>query len=110
MFNAPRRPNGQSLSSSAFISSSTGGAGGGGSSYADPLAQSTPNVGYGEVDPWSAAPSPARSGTPRRESQEVVQVGGSEGGAVAGGREGLNAFFSECSDPLLASLRIGLDG
>lgn len=90
MFNAPRRPNGQSLSSSAFISSSTGGAG------SDPLAQSTPNPSYGEVDPWSAVPSPARSGTPRRESQEVIRAGG-DGvvAAVAGGREGLNAFFSE---------------
>lgn len=98
MFNAPRRPNGQSLSSSAFISSSTGNGGGGGvgggSSYIDPLAQSTPNPSYGEVDPWSAVPSPARSGTPRRESQEAVRVGGGDG-VVAGGREGLNAFFSE---------------
>lgn len=89
MFNAPRRPNGQSLSSSAFISSSTG------SAYADPLAQSTPNASYGEVDPWSAAPSPARSGTPRRESQEAVPAEGGGGASVAGGREGLNAFFSE---------------
>lgn len=89
MFNAPRRPNGQSLSSSAFISSSSGGSG-----YADPLAQSTPNPSYGEVDPWSAVPSPARSGTPRRESQDAVPADSSGGVVVSGGREGLNAFFS----------------
>jgi hypothetical protein len=56
----------------------------------DPLAQSTPNPSYGEVDPWSAVPSPARSGTPRRESQEVINTGS----VLQGGREGLNAFFS----------------
>jgi hypothetical protein len=56
----------------------------------DPLAQSTPNPSYGEVDPWSAVPSPARSGTPMRESQEVVNTGS----VLGGGREGLNAFFS----------------
>lgn len=91
MFNAPRRPNGQTLSSSAFISSSTG------SSYPDPLAQSTPNPSYGEVDPWSAVPSPARSGTPRRESQEIVPAESTA--VVSGGREGLNAFFSTSRPP-----------
>jgi len=84
MFNAPRRPAGNHLSSSAFISPSSG------SNYMDPLAQSTPNPSYGEVDPWSTVPSPAPSGTPRRESQEVVNTGS----VLGGGREGLNAFFS----------------
>jgi sorting nexin-8 len=87
MFNAPRRPTGQHLSSSAFISSASG------SNYIDPLAQSTPNPSYGEVDPWSAVPSPARSATPRTESQEVVSTGSLLNGGS--GREGLNAFFSE---------------
>lgn len=101
MFNAPRRPNGQSLSSSAFISSSVGG-----SSYADPLAQSTPNVNanasYGEVDPWSAVPSPARSGTPRGVDTQDIVVPSTEPAAAAvmaaaapGSRDGLNAFFSK---------------
>ena len=84
MFNAPRRPTGNHLSSSAYIAPSSG------SNYMDPLAQSTPNPSYGEVDPWSAVPSPAPSGTPRRESQEVVNTGS----VLVGGREGLNAFFS----------------
>jgi sorting nexin-8 len=89
MFNAPRRGT-QQLSSSAFISSSSG------SSYPDPLAQSTPNVGYGEVDPWSAVPSPARIATPRTESQEVVTTApANTAGATGAGRAGLNAFFSE---------------
>jgi hypothetical protein len=94
MFNAPRRPTGQHLSSSAFISSSSG------SNYMDPLAQSTPNPSYGEVDPWSAVPSPVPSGTPRRESQEVVGTGS----VLSGGREGLNAFFSESDE-----LRCGVE-
>jgi hypothetical protein len=85
MFNAPRRGTAQHLSSSAFISSSSG------SGYADPLAQSTPNVSYGEVDPWSAAPSPARTATPRADSEEVIAPAPS---GMVQGRAGLNAFFS----------------
>ncbi|RSH95368.1 Sorting nexin mvp1 [Saitozyma podzolica] len=72
MFNAPRRMGGATLAQSAFLNSSAGG-----NTYTDPLASSTPNpASFGDVDPWSAAPSPARSGTPRRDSldEESVQA------------------------------------
>lgn len=89
---------GSNLASSAFIAPSSNIA----ASF-DPLASSTPNPGtYGEVDPWSAVPSPSRSGTPRRDSIEVndgererfasVRNEGNGGGGLS--REGLNAFMS----------------
>jgi hypothetical protein len=102
MFNAPRRTN-PSLAQSAFFNSAS-------SSYPDPLASSTPNpgtAGYGDVDPWSGLPSPTRSGTPRRDSEEeaITQpnfspspgVIGDAARADAGGDEGggLNGFISE---------------
>lgn len=66
MFNAPRRMGGPALASSAFLTPSSSS----GEPYADPLASSMPNPnrGYGEVDPWSSAPSPAQAATPRRDS------------------------------------------
>ena len=70
MFNAPRQPNGPPISSSSFVSPSSS------STYADPLAQSTPNPGF-EVDPWSAVPSPARTGTPR--TDEVTRADAFDG-------------------------------
>jgi sorting nexin-8 len=66
MFNAPRRMGGPTLAQSAFFNSA-----GGSNAYSDPLASSTPNpASYGDVDPWSAVPSPARSETPRVDSVE----------------------------------------
>ncbi|ORY26233.1 hypothetical protein BCR39DRAFT_470616 [Naematelia encephala] len=95
MFNAPRRTAGTSLASSAFLNnSSSGGVGG-----FDPLAQSTPipsTSGFGEVDPWSAVPSPALSGTPRREEVNDAELAlpvPSNGSITA--REGLNQFISD---------------
>lgn len=98
MFNAPRRTNVTSLASSAIFSSSNSGGSGG----FDPLAQSTPNLGsnaFGDVDPWSTAPSPVRASTPRRESSEPESLPVTNGTPVIGGvtaEEGLNQFISTC--------------
>lgn len=106
MFNAPRRTN-PSLAQSAFLNSA-------GSSYPDPLASSTPNpgtAGYGDVDPWSGLPSPTRSGTPRRDSEEAITqpdlgAGGGFGGeaARAGDGGGLNGLIGVLSSFLPFSL------
>ena len=97
MFNAPRRMNGPPLASSAFLtpSSTTNG------TYADPLASSMPNpggapFGEGEVDPWSSAPSPAPSGTPRRDLVDDGDTPVPPAASSLGipGKEGLNALIS----------------
>ncbi|WRT68941.1 uncharacterized protein IL334_005923 [Kwoniella shivajii] len=91
MFNAPRRMGGAPISSSAFLSSP----GLSSSGYNDPLASSTPvpgHAGFGDVDPWSAVPSPARSGTPRGSVEEIRE------GITANtssGREGLNGLIND---------------
>lgn len=91
MFNAPRRTV-PSLAQSAFLNSAS-------SSYPDPLASSTPNpgtAGYGDVDPWSGLPSPTRTGTPRRDSEEdaVTQITtNGVGGGGASGSNGLNGLI-----------------
>ncbi|WVW79221.1 hypothetical protein I302_101187 [Kwoniella bestiolae CBS 10118] len=94
MFNAPRRMGGGSLPSSAFLTSP----GLSSSGYNDPLASTVPapgmtgGGGFGDVDPWSAAPSPARSGTPRRVVEDITD------GITAGpgaGREGLNGLIND---------------
>ncbi|WVR09157.1 hypothetical protein IAU60_006219 [Kwoniella sp. DSM 27419] len=91
MFNAPRRMGGPPLSNSAFISSP----GLSSSAYADPLASSAPNAGgFGEMDPWSAVPSPARSGTPR-DSVEEIREGITAGATSSSGREGLNGLIND---------------
>lgn len=81
---------GGNLASSAFISSSTSN----GSSF-DPLAASMPNASasFGEVDPWSAVPSPARSGTPRRDSDIPVPPAMGNGMESSTGREGMNGLL-----------------
>ncbi|KAK6904423.1 hypothetical protein I203_105236 [Kwoniella mangroviensis CBS 8507] len=90
MFNAPRRMGGGSLSSSAFLTSP----GLSSSGYNDPLASTVPAPGaggFGDVDPWSAVPSPARSGTPRASVDEIRD--GISGGSA--GREGLNGLIND---------------
>lgn len=91
MFNAPRKSGGNPLAASAFFNSSMPAA-----SYPDPLAQSTPNPGtLGEVDPWSAVPSPSRSGTPRTASDEVVSGAAEVPPSMAGpGKDGLQGLIS----------------
>lgn len=90
------------LVSSAFLTSSTSS-----EPYADPLASSMPNPSggsYGDVDPWSSAPSPVMSGTPRRDSVEGVDVPvpapATVGSSGTGSREGLNGLISEFDDRL----------
>ena len=105
MFNAPRRMGGSTLTSSAFLNSSSSDQPIANAAF-DPLASSmpnpNPNTSFGEVDPWSAVPSPARSGTPRGSTEEnrvpaetipseVVSVNASET---------LNGLISERTLPL----------
>ncbi|OCF31380.1 sorting nexin MVP1 [Kwoniella heveanensis BCC8398] len=96
MFNAPRRMGGQPLSSSSFLTSP----GLSSSGYMDPLASSMPApaaAGFGDMDPWSAVPSPARSGTPRGSIEEIregITAGGAGNGATTG-REGLNGLIND---------------
>ncbi|WWC73211.1 uncharacterized protein I206_107177 [Kwoniella pini CBS 10737] len=95
MFNAPRRMGGGSLSSSAFLTSP----GMSSSTYNDPLASTVPapgvSGGFGDVDPWSAAPSPARSGTPRDTADEVRERNVPHPSSLAGGTEGLNGLIND---------------
>ncbi|KAK4685287.1 hypothetical protein P7C73_g4873, partial [Tremellales sp. Uapishka_1] len=91
MFNAPR-PTVPSMASSAFFNSTLSS-----NSNIDPLARSTPNPGpssFGDLDPWSSAPSPARSSTPQREQREpAVEVS-------TGSADGLNALMGEPGDTI----------
>ncbi|WVQ93322.1 hypothetical protein IAU59_000390 [Kwoniella sp. CBS 9459] len=96
MFNAPRRMGGQPLSTSTFLTSP----GLSSSGYMDPLASSMPApaaAGFGDMDPWSAAPSPARSGTPRGSIEEIREgiTAGGAGNAVKSGRESLNGLIND---------------
>nr|XP_031862306.1 uncharacterized protein CI109_002271 [Kwoniella shandongensis]KAA5529378.1 hypothetical protein CI109_002271 [Kwoniella shandongensis] len=93
MFNAPRRMGGASLAQSSLLNSTSS------SPYADPLASSAPLPGgpssFGDLDPWSAAPSPARSETPRRDSAGEEIVPGIGGTGLGGGKEGLNELIND---------------
>ncbi|KAK8843408.1 hypothetical protein IAR55_007065 [Kwoniella newhampshirensis] len=108
MFNAPRRMGGPALAQSSLLKSTSS------SAYADPLASSAPlpgGSGFGDLDPWSAAPSPARSETPRRDSagEDIVPgVGAGIGSGLGGGREGLNGLIDD-PPALYASLLEQLD-
>ena len=99
MFNAPRR--GAGLSGSAFLQSTSETP----STTIDPLASSMPtSTSYGEVDPWSSAPTPTQ-GTPQRPGRESDEPDAEASGLMAkvegvSAREGLSAFLREClGDP-----------
>ncbi|WWC91329.1 uncharacterized protein L201_006272 [Kwoniella dendrophila CBS 6074] len=107
MFNAPRRMGGGSISSSAFLTSP----GLSSSAYNDPLASTVPAPGmsgFGDVDPWSAAPTPARSGTPRDSIEEIREGIAGTSTSISGGREGLNGLIND-PPPLYVSLFDELD-
>lgn len=70
-------------------------------SYTDPLSNSAAaGAAFGELDPWSSAPSPAGSVTPARATASA-----SEGRNIAANgnkEEGLNGLISECTGHQLA--------
>lgn len=62
--------------------------------YTDPLSNSTAaGAVFGELDPWSSAPSPAGSATPARTTASVS--GGRNGTEDGSKEEGLNGLISE---------------
>ncbi|WVQ81437.1 hypothetical protein IAT38_003561 [Cryptococcus sp. DSM 104549] len=103
MFNAPRRMPGPLSSSTSFLSSPNASSA---PAYPDPLANSAP--AFGDLDPWSAVPSP-RAGTPQQSQQAATAAvraggaGGAGGDSAAGGRggeggrkeEGLNGLIND---------------
>ncbi|WWC64149.1 uncharacterized protein I303_106757 [Kwoniella dejecticola CBS 10117] len=96
MFNAPRRMGGGgSISSSAFLTSP----GMSSSTYNDPLAFTVPapgvSGGFGDLDPWSAVPSPARSGTPRESIEDPREREIQPAPSSSGSRDGLNGLIND---------------